>query len=70
MTLNSQLEAGPNLQIDLLRAIISFRPLCVGLQTDIEKMCLQIRLRAEDRDACRFLWWNDEQKIHKYRLTR
>ncbi|KRZ95930.1 hypothetical protein T08_11349 [Trichinella sp. T8] len=62
--------AGPNLQIDLLRAIISFRRLCVGLQTDIEKMYLQIRVRADDRDACRFLWWDDEQKIHKYRLTR
>ncbi|KRX70646.1 hypothetical protein T06_6785 [Trichinella sp. T6] len=70
ITLNSQLEAGPNLQIDLLRAIISFRRLCVGLQADIEKMYLQIRVRAEDRDACRFLWWDDEQKIHKYRLTR
>ncbi|KRX37880.1 hypothetical protein T05_2497, partial [Trichinella murrelli] len=70
ITLNSQLEAGPNLQIDLLRAIISFRRLCVGLQTDIEKMYLQIRVRADDRDACRFLWWDDEQKIHKYRLTR
>ncbi|KRY22843.1 hypothetical protein T12_8033 [Trichinella patagoniensis] len=56
--------------IDLLRAIISFRRLCVGLQADIEKMYLQIRVRAEDRDACRFLWWDDEQMIHKYRLTR
>ncbi|KRZ70324.1 hypothetical protein T10_9555 [Trichinella papuae] len=61
---------GPNLQIDLLRAILSFRRLRVGLQADIEKMYLQIRVRAEDRDACRFLWWDDEQKIRKYRLTR
>ncbi|KRX34940.1 hypothetical protein T05_2291, partial [Trichinella murrelli] len=69
-TLNSQLEAGPNLQIDLLRAILSFRRLCIGLQADIEKMYLQIRVRPEDRDACRFLWWDDEQKIRRYRLTR
>ncbi|KRY44482.1 hypothetical protein T03_15120, partial [Trichinella britovi] len=69
-TLNRQLEVGPNLQIDLLRAIISFRRLRVGLQADIEKMYLQIRVRAEDRDACRFLWRDDEQKIRKYRLTR
>ncbi|KRZ49905.1 hypothetical protein T02_2785 [Trichinella nativa] len=51
-TLNRQLEVGPNLQIDLLRAIISFRRLRVGLQADIEKMYLQIRVRADDRDAC------------------
>ncbi|KRY17347.1 hypothetical protein T12_7757, partial [Trichinella patagoniensis] len=69
-TLNSQLEAGPNLQIDLLRAILSFRRLRVGLQVDIEKMYLQIRVRPEDRDACRFLWRDDERKIRKYRLTR
>ncbi|KRY18247.1 hypothetical protein T12_4835, partial [Trichinella patagoniensis] len=70
ITLNRQLEVGPNLQIDLLRAILSFRRLRVGLQADIEKMYLQIRVRAEDRDACRFLWRDDEQKIRKYRLTR
>ncbi|KRY08159.1 hypothetical protein T12_7544 [Trichinella patagoniensis] len=69
-TLNSQLEAGPNLQIDLFRDILSFRRLCVGLQADIEKMYLQIRVRPEDRDVCRFLWWDDEQKIRSYRLTR
>ncbi|KRY57080.1 hypothetical protein T03_5539 [Trichinella britovi] len=69
-TLNSQLEAGPNLQIDLLRAILSFRRRCVGLQADIEKMYLQIRVRPEDRDVCRFLWWDDEQMIRSYRLTR
>ncbi|KRZ87368.1 hypothetical protein T08_15946 [Trichinella sp. T8] len=69
-TLNSQLEAGRNLQIDLLRAILRFHRLCVGLQADIEKMYLQIRVREEDRDACRFLWWDDEWRIRRYRLTR
>ncbi|KRX34946.1 hypothetical protein T05_939 [Trichinella murrelli] len=69
-TLSSQLEAGPNLQIDLLRAILSFRRRCVGLQAEIEKMYLQIRVRPEDRDVCRFLWWDDEQMIRSYRLTR
>ncbi|KRX20027.1 hypothetical protein T07_2667 [Trichinella nelsoni] len=70
ITLNSQLEAGPKLQIDVLRAILSFRRLCVELQANIEKMYLQIRVKEEDRDACRFLWWDDEQRIRKYRLTR
>ncbi|KRZ59301.1 hypothetical protein T02_15048 [Trichinella nativa] len=37
---------------------------------DIKKMYLQIIVRPEDRDACRFLWWDDEQKIRRYRLTR
>ncbi|KRX77528.1 hypothetical protein T06_14535 [Trichinella sp. T6] len=51
ITLNSQLEEGRNLQIDLLRAILRFHRLCVGLQADIEKMYLQIRVREEDRDV-------------------
>ncbi|KRY46681.1 hypothetical protein T03_14180 [Trichinella britovi] len=67
-TLNSQLEVGPNLQIDLLRAFLCFRRLCVRLQADIKKIvegrsgCLQISpvsLRAEDPQDHPSLFWAD-----------
>ncbi|KRY45762.1 hypothetical protein T03_6334 [Trichinella britovi] len=41
-SLNRQLEVGPNLQIDLLKALLRFRRYRVGLQADIQKMYLQI----------------------------
>ncbi|KRY86782.1 hypothetical protein T4D_13377 [Trichinella pseudospiralis] len=33
-------------------------------------MYLQILMREENRDACRFLWWDGERRIRSYRLTR
>ncbi|KRY26979.1 hypothetical protein T01_8173, partial [Trichinella spiralis] len=69
-SLNSQLEAGPPIQMDLLRALLRFRRFRVGLQADIENMYLQVQIREEDRDVCRFLWRDETQEVCKYRLTR
>ncbi|KRY76638.1 hypothetical protein T4A_3663 [Trichinella pseudospiralis] len=69
-SLNSQLEAGPPIQMDLLRTLLRFRRFRVGLQADIENMYLQVQIREEDRDACRFLWRDETQEVCKYRLTR
>ncbi|KRY64446.1 hypothetical protein T4A_14161 [Trichinella pseudospiralis] len=33
-------------------------------------MYLQILVQEEDRDACRFLWCDDERRIRSYRLTQ
>ncbi|KRX18468.1 hypothetical protein T07_15037 [Trichinella nelsoni] len=41
-SLNRQLEVGPNLQIDLLKALLRFRRYRVGLQADIEKMLQRV----------------------------
>ncbi|KRY80726.1 hypothetical protein T4D_3174, partial [Trichinella pseudospiralis] len=61
-SLNSQLEAGPPIQMDLLRTLLRFRRFRVGLQADIENMYLQVQIREEDRD--------ETQEVCKYRLTR
>ncbi|KRY08261.1 hypothetical protein T12_12309 [Trichinella patagoniensis] len=42
------------------------------IKADIEKMYLQVRLRPEDRDVCRFLWQERDcgAPVKVYRLTR
>ncbi|KRZ75318.1 hypothetical protein T10_11327 [Trichinella papuae] len=57
-SLNQCLETGPNLQTDLVGVLLLFRKYQIAVQADIEKMYLQVALRVEDRDACRFLWRN------------
>ncbi|KRZ00675.1 hypothetical protein T4B_10138, partial [Trichinella pseudospiralis] len=70
--LNQCLETGPRLQPDLVAILLRFRRSKVALQADIEKMYLQIGLRPEDRDVCRFLWQEAgaEAPVKTYRLTR
>ncbi|KFD61475.1 hypothetical protein M514_26371 [Trichuris suis] len=60
VSLNDQLEAGPALQRDLVGILIRFRRYRIGIQADVQKMFVQIRLREEDRDMVRFLWRNLE----------
>ncbi|KRX86447.1 hypothetical protein T4E_10538 [Trichinella pseudospiralis] len=69
-SLNRQLEVGPNLQIDLLKALLRFRRYRVGLQADIQKMYLQVRIAEQDRDACRFLWRDKSGELSHLRLQR
>ncbi|KRY96477.1 hypothetical protein T4C_8381, partial [Trichinella pseudospiralis] len=58
-SLNEQLDSGLKLQADLLGILLRFRRFRVALQSDIAKMFLQVGLREEDRDVCRFLWRKD-----------
>ncbi|CDW60603.1 DUF1759 and Peptidase A17 and DUF1758 and RVT 1 d omain containing protein [Trichuris trichiura] len=60
VSLNDQLEAGPALQRDLVGILIRFRRYRFGIQADVQKMFMQIRLHEEDRDVVRFLWRNLE----------
>ncbi|KRY09373.1 hypothetical protein T12_2894, partial [Trichinella patagoniensis] len=46
-SLNSQLEAGPPIQMDLLRALLRFRRFWVGLQADIENI-------DETQEVCKY----------------
>ena len=72
VSLNSCLEAGPELHPDLVGILLRFRKNQVGVMGDVEKMFLQIGLKEEDRDSHRYLWRNlDPDATPKiYRMTR
>ncbi|KRY26074.1 hypothetical protein T01_5495, partial [Trichinella spiralis] len=71
-SLNNCLDPGLKLQPDLVAVLLRFRRSRIALQADIEKMYLQVGLRPEDRDVCRFLWQERDcgAPVKVYRLTR
>ncbi|KRZ05508.1 hypothetical protein T11_1027 [Trichinella zimbabwensis] len=72
ISLNDFLESGPPLQNQILDILIRFRRFKIGVQADISKMFLQIRLNPEDKDVSRFLWRSMDQgkKPRIFRFTR
>jgi len=73
-SLNDALEAGPNLNPDLLAVLLRFRTFPVCWIADITKAFLQIELRRSDAEAVRFLWVDDPSNpaspIIEYRWNR
>ena len=60
-----QLETGPPLQNLLWNIIIRSRFHPIILAGDLKKAFLQVRIRAEDRDALRFHWVKD---LHMFQV--
>ena len=54
--LNDKLLAGPDLLKKMLAIQLRFRERRVALQSDIEAMFMQVKVRTEDRQFLRFLW--------------
>jgi len=59
VSLNSQLNRGPDLTNSLLGVLLRFRQERIVLAADIQSMFLQVKVPAEDADGLRFLWWED-----------
>ncbi|KRZ05474.1 hypothetical protein T11_9460 [Trichinella zimbabwensis] len=55
-SLTAKRMSGSIRRADLVNILLRFRQYRIAVQADIEKMYLQVGLRAEDRDACRFFW--------------
>jgi len=64
VSLNSQLNQGPDLTNSLLGVLLRFRQERIVLAADIQSMFLQVKVPPEDADALRFLWWEDTD-FHK-----
>jgi len=62
-SLNKNLLQGPDRTNNLIGVLMRFRQERVALVADIEGMFHQIKVRREDQDSLRFLWWSDS--IHE-----
>ena len=58
-SLNKNLLQGLDMTNSLFGVLLRFRQGRVGLAADVEAMFHQVRVRKEDQDALRFLWWSD-----------
>ena len=57
VSLNSKLLQGPDLTNNLVGVILRFRQEKVAIAADIEAMFHQVRVKDDDCNALRFLWW-------------
>jgi hypothetical protein len=71
-SLNECLETGPSLQNLLWSVLVRNRFYPVAIAGDLKQAFLQIWIKAEDRDAMRFHWYEDleTKKVQTLRFTR
>ena len=68
ISLNNQCFQGPDLTNKLINVLLKFRQYRFGIMADIEGMYLQVRIPDKDRNALRFLWF-DQGRLVEYRMT-
>ena len=59
VSLNSQLNRGPDLTSSLLGVLLRFRKERIVLAANIQSMFLQVKVSADDAYTLRFLWWEN-----------
>lgn len=61
ISLNDQLETGPDFLQSLFGVLIRFRQYAVAFRADIKDMYLRVKVIEKDRGALRFLWRGDDR---------
>ena len=59
VSLNSQLNRGPDLTNSLLGVLLRFRKERIEFAANIQSMFLQVKVSADDVHTLRFLWWEN-----------
>lgn len=74
LSLNQCLHAGPSFGQSILDILVRFRTHSIALVGDIEKAFLMVRIAERDRNALRFMWyddlWSKDAAVVIYRFTR
>ena len=58
-SLNDHLLQGPDLTNKLIGVLARLRQETIAFMADIEQMFYQVKVKEEDQDFLRFLWWPD-----------
>lgn len=71
VSLNDQVEKGPDFLQPILGVIVRFRQFPIALKADIKDMFLRIKVREADRGAQRFLWRDGDKakEPDEYEMT-
>lgn len=67
--LNTLILPGPDLLQSLLGILMRFREGQVALNGDIKEMFPQIKVREDDRDCQRYIWFSPEGRLKEFRMT-
>ena len=71
-SLNDQLLQGPDLTNTLVGVLTRLREESVALMSNVEAMFHQVKVRPDDRNARRFLWWPDgnlSKQAEEFQMT-
>ncbi|XP_068684275.1 uncharacterized protein [Montipora foliosa] len=70
-SLNKNLLPGPDYTNSLVGVLLRFREEKVALVGDIKSMFHQVKVRPEDQDCLRFLWWSGslDETPNEYAMT-
>lgn len=69
-SLNDKCFSGPDLNNRLLHVLLRFRLHPFAFTADIEAMYYQVLIPPHERDALRFLWFDDAGTVMELRMTR
>jgi hypothetical protein len=69
-SLNDNVYQGPDMMNSLVGILMRFRQYPVAVMADIEAMFNQVHVTPKDRDALRYLWWEDGDTSKELKVYR